>query len=208
MGRVKLTETDLKYMIRKAINEIMSYEGKEDTGELERNKYYFRTGWDRTYGGDNQFTAEGPIGGNFDALVSQIQEYTDKKIQEFEKRRGRYGNGTDNWFKNRINNELKIAIEMPKGEDGWKRYAYTKIDSEVVKIQINPENVEESVRKAWSIFNTYAKNTPEVIGWYLWKWSEFPPTIWPILKPEIGQEITGEGDKIRDYYDKSKYTGD
>ena len=65
---------------------------------------------------------------------------------------------------------------------------------------IDPDNIEDAAKKAWDAFNEYARRTPEVIGWHLWSWSTFEPTLKPILTPEVGKEISDESDKIAAYY--------
>ncbi len=275
MNKIRLTESDIKYMIRKAINEVMAYEEDAATGPAH-DKYYFDCGWDKSYGGSNPFTAEGPVGENFDEFVGQLKEYVDNKLQEYEERKGRAQRALDSFLKiaqerhgrctkptqrrhemmvrgdnNRrstnypeflkpggndydlydrylknieseeednkrwLAHELKIAIEMPTGAQdkgsiwgdyGWRRYAQSSPKATVVSI--DPENIEASAEKAWSIFADYAKQTPEVIGWFLWQWSTFPVTLRPILTPEVGEIIMGETDKIQKFYDSLSYKGD
>ena len=98
MNKIRLTESDIKYMIRKAINEVMAYEEDAPTGPAH-DKYYFDCGWDKSYGGSNPFTAEGPVGENFDEFVGQLKEYVDSKLQEYEERKGRTRRALDAFLK-------------------------------------------------------------------------------------------------------------
>ena len=275
MNKIRLTESDIKYMIRKAINEVMAYEGDEATSSAH-DKYYFDCGWDKSNDGRNPFTAEGPVGENFDEFVEQLKEYVDNKMQEYEKRKGRAQGAMDAFLKKAqerhgkfaksiqrkhemtvrgdndrrstsypeflkpggndyslydtylknveseeennkrwLAHELKIAIEMPTGAEnkgsilgdyGWKRYA--QISPKTTMVSIDPENIEASAEKAWSIFANYAEQTPEVIGWFVWQWSTFPITLRPILTPEVGEVIMGETDNIQKFYDSLRYKGD
>ena len=275
MARIRLTENDLKRMVRNVVNEVLLHENVE-VGVPGHDKYYFRCGWDSSYGGSNPFTAEGPTGGNFESLVEQMQKYVDGKLQEYEERKGMsqraldahlasaqsrhgkfsrttqrnhefkmkmknkmYGTSYPEYFhpgghdermydrytkdieneaennKRWLEGELEINVELPTGDKnpnsfwgdyGWKRYAQSGPDSKTIKI--DPNNVEASVKQAWDIFNEYAQRTPEVIGWFLWQWSVFRPTIRPILTPEVGEIIEGESDKISRFYNSLGYKGD
>ena len=98
MNKIRLTESDIKYMIHKAINEVMAYEEDVATGPAH-DKYYFRCGWDKSYGGSNPFTAEGPVGENFEEFVSQLQQYVDMKLQQYEERKGRTQRALDAFLK-------------------------------------------------------------------------------------------------------------
>lgn len=277
MKKIRLNEADLRYMIRKAVNEVLAYEGQDDAQSKGRN-YYFGSGDDPTYGGNNKLSGEGGVGENFEEFLSVIQEYTAKKMEEFAGRKGIAQRELDSWLKacqryhgmyskqtqrkheaqvrrdneyhgtkypeylkpgggdyymhdrltkdienededNKrwLERELRIVVEMPTGEKnpnnywtqgGWRRFANESPEAKVVKI--DPENVEESAKEAFSLFTEYAKRTPEVVGWYLWSWSTFGPTMKPILTPEVGKEISDEGDKIAAYYSgpSGSWTGD
>ncbi len=266
--KIRLTESDLRYMVRKAVNEILSMEGGEDS----KDRYYFGDGWNRRNDLNNPFTAEGAVGENFEEFVSQLQEYVDKKIEEYKQRKGRIQKALDNFLKNTeerhkrysrqtqrkheaavrfdnrrrgtnypeflkpgggidyylydkymkdieneeednkrwLANELKIVVEMPSGaKESWEHYAL--IAPPEKSFPINPDNVEESAKQAWELFNMYAKQTHEVIGWYLWQWSTFKPTIRPILTPEVGEKIQRTSDEVSAYYDSKPsggFTGD
>ena len=273
MKKIRLNESDLRYMVRKAINEVLAYEGEE---EPAHDKYYFRCGWDASYGGSNKLSGEGPVGENYEVFLSAIQEYVTKKMEEFASRKGMSQRAMDAWLKRAqeihgrytpktqrshemrvrgdnkargknypeylrpggsdyyrydeylddiehevennkrwLERELCITVEMPTGEKdpnnfwvrgGWKDYANSA--PKAVTVNIDPENIEEAVQKAWDAFNAYAEKTPEVIGWFLWSWSTFTPTLKPILTPEVGKEIEDESDKIQRFYDSLSYKGD
>ena len=201
---IKLNESDLNYMIRKTINEILSMEG----GDIENEggkKFYFGSGWKKGYEKSNPFTAEGPVGENFDEFASQAQEYFTKLREKYEKSKDSF-----------LLRDFKIIVEMPcerntvgPFERGWRDYAQVAPPKKTVKV--DPENFEEGIREAWDIFNEYASRTPEVIGWWAWQWSSFPPTLKPILTPKVGKLISGEEDNIRSFYSSYKpgdYVGD
>lgn len=118
---------------------------------------------------------------------------------------------------NRRNNMI-IAIDMPReegkngdlfGRSRWSDFAQLAPKQKAVRIDLN--DIEGSAAKAWDIFNEYASQTKEVIGWWAWQWSTFPPTIKPILAPEVGKIISGEEDNIRRFYSSYRsgdYVGD
>ena len=278
MKKIRLNESDLRYMIRRAINEVMAFEGEDDTKPQGKN-LYFGSGDDPTYGGSNKLSGEGGVGENFEEFLSVIQEYTAKKMEEFAGRKGIAQRRLDNWLKaaqgyhgryskqtqrkheaqvrrdneyrgtkypeylkpgggdyylhdmyskdietededNKrwLESQLYIIVEMPTGEKdpndfwdqgGWRRFANESPKSEIVKI--DPENVEESAKEAFSLFTEYAKRTPEVVGWYLWSWSTFGPHMKPILNPEAGDQIRGGQRDIENFYASYKpgdYVGD
>lgn len=99
MARIRLTENDLKRIVRNVVNEVLLRENVE-AGVPGHDKYYFRCGWDSSYGGSNPFTAEGPIGGNFETLLEQMQEYVDGKLQQYEERKGRSQKALDAYLAN------------------------------------------------------------------------------------------------------------
>ena len=100
----KLNETDLRRMVHSVINEIMSMEGEGEQPQYEGDRYYFDAGFgngnERPYKADNDnpFTAEGAVGQNYEEFVSQLQEYVNQKLQEFESRKGRIQKAFDNWL--------------------------------------------------------------------------------------------------------------
>lgn len=265
---IRLNESDLKHMVRRVVNEILSMEGGEDSAQYPGDRYYYDGGFANgdqrpaKANSDNPFTAEGAVGENYDEFVSQIQEYVDKKMEEYESRKGRAQRAFDNFLKgaeerhgrlsrktqkshelknrernmgrgtnhpeflrpggtdqtyhdmlkakieseaednkNWLQNELRIEIEMPNGESrpsGWKEYVQVAPPTKAV--WIDPDNVEEACRKAWQLFNDYASRTDGVVGWWLWQWSTFKPTMKPILSPEIGKIMQDEDDAIGRFY--------
>ncbi len=113
--------------------------------------------------------------------------------------------------------DLRIEIDMPAESEGsgsfgrktWRDYG--QIAPPTKTVRIDPENVEASAAKAWDIFNEYASQTKEVIGWWAWQWSTFPPTIKPILTPEVGKIISDVHDDINRFYSSygpGDYVGD
>ena len=52
MKKFTLNETDLRYMIHRAINEIISLEGEGEV-QYPSDRYYFDSGWDRDKYKDN-----------------------------------------------------------------------------------------------------------------------------------------------------------
>ena len=111
---------------------------------------------------------------------------------------------------------LKIVVEMPGESEGnslsrrtWRDMG--QIAPPAKAVRIDPENVEASAAEAWDIFNEYASQTKEVIGWWAWQWSTFPPTIRPILTPEVGKIISDVHDDISRFYSSYRpgdYVGD
>lgn len=195
MNKIRLTESDLKYMIRRAVNEVMAYEEKP-----AHDKYYFGDGWEKRKDPSYKLSAEGPVGEGYDEYLADLTQFIEGVISKNQK-----GIFRDIY--------MKIRVEMPNGDkdpfwgdSGWRRYANTKCKGET--IPIDPENIEEAAKKAWDIFNEYASRTPEVVGWHLWSWSTFEPTLKPILNPEAGTEISDEGQRISDFYSSLKYKGD
>ena len=284
MKKIRLNESDLKYMIRKAVNEVLAYEG-EDGGKPEHDRYYFGGGWEKPSGESNPFTAEGSVGDGFEEFAGELKSYIEEELNKpnlaaewckkaraefeeflakeealFKKRDARspgYGdyikryneeypirrihNGHDyvevefpsyiinrkkfeelatrvahsessyEYYEERRKHKI-IAVEMPKPESGgmldkgWRDFA--QVSPRTKGVRIDFDDIEGSAAKAWDIFNNYASQTPEVIGWYLWRWSTFPPTLRPILTPEVGEEISGESRKISDFYNSLDYKGD
>lgn len=265
---IRLNESDLRHMVRRVVNEILSMEGDE----AGHDKYYFRCGWSND--SSNRFDVEGAVGENYEGFVKALQEYVVKKTDEYEKKKGQWQLSFDHWLERakerhgrytrktqkshemqirRVNQargtnypeylnpggsdyylydrylqdianededlkkwlqrDLIVSVDMPVGDHdsawgtpGWRRYAQMGPKSKA--FPIDPENVEASAKMAWDLFNEYAAQTPEVVGWFLWSWSTFQPTIRPILSPEVGQEISDEGDKISRFYDSLGYKGD
>lgn len=111
---------------------------------------------------------------------------------------------------------LKIVVEMPGESEGdslsrktWRDMA--QIAPPAKAVRIDPENVEAAAAEAWDIFNEYASQNKEVIGWWAWQWSTFPPTIKPILTPEVGKIISDVHDDINRFYSSygpGDYVGD
>jgi hypothetical protein len=111
---------------------------------------------------------------------------------------------------------LRIVVEMPGESEGnslsrrtWRDMA--QIQPPAKAVRIDPENIEASAAEAWDIFNEYASQTKEVIGWWAWQWSTFPPTIKPILTPEVGKIISDTHDDISRFYSSygpGDYVGD
>ena len=279
MGKIiKLTESDLRHMVRKTINEMMAMEGGEEP-QYPGDRYYFNGGFAKgnsrppKAGYYNPFTAEGGIGEGYEELVSQLQEYVSKTLEEMEGRKGAAQRAFDNFLKsaekrhgsfsrntqreherkNRLRNgwsgknypeylhpsghdqhsydrylaaianedndnkrwlesKLRLEVEMPIGGTNvrfWGDYALSRPTTKT--FSINPENVEDAVKQAMAEFNSYAEQVPEVIGWWLWSCTGFPPTIMPILTPDVGSKIERVAAEVRDYYDSKPsggYTGD
>lgn len=262
MKKIRLNEADLRYMIRKAINEVMAYEG-DDSAEPVRDKYYFRDGWKKASGPGYKLSAEGAVGEGYDEYLADLTQFIQSVMnkpsrvpsiernfkswlagrEEAAKTGSRYMKSKirqeqliynkdgkypeylskkdmrvyDDWLKrieegpnwDKFDRDLymKIRVDEPTGEKnpnsfwdfgGWARYANSKPNGET--FPIDPDNIEDAAKKAWDAFNEYARRTPEVIGWHLWSWSTFEPTLKPILTPEVGKEISDESDKIAAYY--------
>jgi hypothetical protein len=268
---IRLNESDLRHMVRKVVNEVMTYEGDGPMAPAH-DKYYFKNGWQNR--SDNRFKCEGAVGENFEGFIADIKKYVERTLEEFEQKKGSSQRAMDSWLatakerhgrytkptqkkhelqvrgvnkfrgtnypeylkpggsdyylydrymkdiegetefnKRWLDRQLRLSVDMPTedhnsswGSPGWKRYAQMAAKSKT--FQIDPANIEGSAKEAWDLFNEYASQTPEVIGWFLWSWSAFEPTLMPILNSEVGQEISDEDERISKFYDSLGYKGD